>query len=298
MTAPLISSPKFDSKPLNLAMMFEMTPPPPDHVFPGYLAATVGGLVSAGGIGKSTWTLEASTALASQAAGGDLLGLGIQKYGKVLYLAAEDPAEAIWARIHTLAGHLDRTVLPRVVENLEIHSLLGRGGEVDLMSEAFQEWLLERAKGKRLVVLDTLTRFHCLDENKAADAKAIMAVLERSAALTRAAHLFLHHISKAAAFAGLNELQQAARGSSVFVDNSRWLSFVAVMTPAEAEKYGIDEASRWRYVNWNISKQNYSAPLEDEWYERTAGGILRPAKFRTGHDLGKKRPQRKERGDA
>jgi hypothetical protein len=77
----------------------------------------------------------------------------------------------------------------------------------------------------------------------------------------------------------MQELQQSARGSSVFVDNARWASFVASMTKQEAVKLKIEDEDRLKYVKWNVCKQNYSAPIKDLWLERKKGGVLIPTDF-------------------
>jgi len=136
------------------------------------------------------------------------------------------------------------------------------------------DWLIETATGARLIVIDTLSRFHMLDENESSDAKLLMRRMEHIAYKTGAAVLFLHHVNKGSVAAKTIDQQQAARGSSVLIDDARWSSFLAVMTEKEAATMGYDDVSRRKYVRWNISKQNYSAPIPDVWLERKAGGIL------------------------
>jgi hypothetical protein len=50
---------------IDVADCFLTEPQPLDFVLPGFLAGTVGGLVSPGGVGKSTFALLASIAIAS-----------------------------------------------------------------------------------------------------------------------------------------------------------------------------------------------------------------------------------------
>jgi RecA-family ATPase len=208
----------------------------------------------------------------------NLLNLEIKKRGKVVILAGEDPADAIHHRLHALGAHLSPAQRAAVVENLRIVPCVGMG--VDLCDA---EWLMlieEQAQGARLMVLDTLTRFHSLDENNAVDAKRIMGSLEGVAARTGCSILYLHHVNKSAAMGGTADLQQAARGSSVFVDNARWLAYVAGMTKDEAEGFGIAEEDRRMFIRWNVSKQNYSAPMQDMWLRRGDGGVLRAVELR------------------
>lgn len=63
-------------------------------------------------------------------------------------------------------------------------------------------------------------------------------------------------------------------GSSAFVDDARWASFLAGMTSKEAKELGYNDTERRRFVRWNISKHNYSAPLNDLWFKRGEGGVL------------------------
>lgn len=262
---------KFDF--IDINDCFETEPPELDFVLPGFLAGTVGGLVSPGGAGKSTFALLAAAAIADSVAGADLLELDIDKHGRVVFLAGEDPALAIRHRLFKLGSHLSKDQRSFIKENLHIAPCAGKG--VDIDDSEWSQIIEEHAEGTRLMVIDTLTRFHSLDENSAQDAKKIMSLLEGIADRTGCSMLYLHHVNKAAATGGMADLQQAARGSSVFVDNARWLSFVACMTKDEAKSYGIDESCRHSYLRWNISKQNYSSPREDSWYQRHSGGILR-----------------------
>jgi RecA-family ATPase len=260
---------------LDLSTMFTTTPAPFDFVLPGLIAGTTGGLISPGGAGKSTFCLEAASSVACHVAGGaDLLGLGETPPGNVLVLAGEDPDIALHHRIHAMGALLSPEQRQSIAEHLDIRPCAGRG--IDITKDEWLRWLMEKAEGKRLVFLDTLTRFHSLDENQACDAKEIMARLEFVAVETGAAIVFPHHVSKAAALGGMSDLQQAARGSSVFVDNARWLSFLAAMTPEEAAAHGVEEQYRRLYVRWNICKQNYAEPISDRWYQRHDAGILLP----------------------
>jgi RecA-family ATPase len=92
---------------IDILQAFEETPPPLDFVLPGLLAGTVGAIVSPGGAGKSMLALELSILVVT---GADLSGfsggVGLP-LGRVVFLAAEDPADAIRHRLHGLGQHLD-----------------------------------------------------------------------------------------------------------------------------------------------------------------------------------------------
>lgn len=256
---------------LDLRRAFLEAPPALDFVLPGLLAGTVGSLVSPGGVGKSFLSLEVGLDVAT---GSRLTGIDIPHRGRVVVFAGEDPSEILMNRLHALGEYLTDAQREDAYERLEIIPLQARCP--DIASAKAIRGLEAAMTGARLAFLDTLTRFHSLDENASGDAKAIMANIEGIAARTRCATVFLHHVSKASALAGMAELQQAARGSSVFVDNARWHSFLAGMSEDEAKDMNIQAVDRHRYVRWNTGKQNYSARGADVWYERQAGGVLVP----------------------
>lgn len=264
---------KFPSR-VNVADCFVTKPQPYDFVLPGLLAGTVGLLTSPGGTGKSLLALQLSCAIGS---GVDHLGFGSYQDGSVLFFAGEDPPESLHHRLYDIGNQYSQPKRDLIASRLDIRCTVGLGA--DLMDGSWFDWISDQAKGRRLVVIDTLSRFHSLDENSAADAKRIMMRLEKVAHETACAILVLHHVSKSSALTGQGDAQQAARGSSVFIDNARWGSFLAVMSKPEADNLKVSEAERRKFVRWNINKQNYSAPIPDTWFERGVGGVLVPADF-------------------
>jgi len=263
-----------------LRTLREMTPTL-DFVLPGLVRGTVGAFVSPGGVGKSYWMLSAALAISCKIkrAGGctplaeriDQLGFPVSQ-GKVVLFAAEDAQEIIALRAQAMLGEVQ-------LNDEDFEYIDCAGLNVDLMVDEWFSQLLAASRGARLVILDTISRFHALDENSTSDAKLLMAQLERLARESGAAVVYVHHTSKNAALAGAGAMQQAARGSSVLVDNARWAAFLAPMTDVEASRFAI-EGSPARYVRWNVSKQNYGAPLEDIWYERQACGVLQAVRMK------------------
>lgn len=258
---------------IDIATAFSTTPKPLDFVLPGMLSGTVGALVSPGGAGKSMMALQLATLVAG---GADLAGFDAAiPHGRVVILAAEDPAEALEHRLHALGGHLDASQRELVAESVDILPLLGYG--FDVMTSEWYDWMLQQARGTRLLIVDTLRRIHTLDENDSGHMAGLLAQLERIVHLTGCTILFLHHSSKAAAMQGQGDVQQASRGSSVLVDNIRWQSYMATMTRDEATKYSVDEDRRGFFVRWGVSKQNYGKPIAECWLQRHEGGVLLPA---------------------
>ena len=257
-----------------LDLMVAFTDPPPriDYVLPNMVAGTVGALVSPGGAGKSMLILQ----LAVQIAGGpDLLGVGELATGAVVYLPAEDPPVAIHHRLHALGAHLTAAQRQVVADGLLIEPLIGKCPNI--MTRDWFDALKRAAEGRRLMILDTLRRFHIEEENASGPMAQVIGRLEVIAADTGCAVVFLHHANKGAAMMGAGDQQQASRGSSVLVDNIRWQSYLSGMTQAEAEEWGVDASQRRFFVRYGISKANYSAPFEECWFRRHEGGVLKPA---------------------
>lgn len=279
---------------LDIRKSFTVQPPPLDFVLPGMIAGTVGALVAQGGAGKSWVALEIAIGVAG---GPDLLGMEFPAQGRVLYLPAEDPALAINHRLYSareaVAGCIDQ-----LTETLEIVPLMGRA--VDLLVPAWADAIERMASGARLVVIDTLRRFHSGDENSAGEMARLLGVLEGICERTGASVLFLHHTAKGAALNGAGDAQQASRGSSVLVDNVRGGQFNLLgMTEADARAHGVDPGDRRSFVRLCQAKANFGQPMADKWYRRMDGGLLVPAQIERRDDdgRGEEAPRtRRERG--
>lgn len=256
---------------LSIPAVLRTSPPPLEFVLPGFLRATVGSLVSPGGVGKSFWALALAMEMGAE---GEisLTGLSPSK-GRVVLFAREDPELILKARIHAVGG-----LNPAGrYSNLDVRCCVGT--PMDILNAECLDEMVSISNGASLVVLDTLSRFHSRDENSSQDMTEVMGGLEVLAKRTGASVLFLHHTNKASVSNGMQGAQQAARGSSVLIDNARWSAFMAVMSEQEAGRYGVPLTERLLYVRWNISKQNYGAPLPDRWYRRGVGGALIPVEL-------------------
>lgn len=264
----------FSNHTVDLLKFANEEPPAYDFVLPGFLAGTVGALISPGGTGKSMLAIEAGLKVCSgiDFTDGCFTESGL---GGVCYLSGEDPEIALWHRFHMLLKLLPPASQEHVAQHFRVIALAGLGITLDSHFEAIEQ----AAKGRRLLILDTLKRLHDKDENSSTEMGKVMNTMERIAKSTGASILFLHHSSKAAALGGQGDSQQASRGSSVLVDNARWQGYLAGMTTAEAEKMGVPAEKKGFYVRYGVSKCNYSAPIPDFWLERRPGGILTKASF-------------------
>lgn len=266
---------------IHVMTAFETTPPKQDFVIPGLVAGTVGALIAPGSTGKSMLALQMACAVASELPTANSTGLDIWEHGPVMYLNIEDPASEIHRRLFALGSRYDLVTRQSIADGLKIWSRLGQ--PTDIMNKRFYKALLKVAQGKRLLVIDTLSRAHALPENDNGAMSNLVSRLESVSRRTGAAVIFLHHTSKAAALNGQGDMQQAARGASALIDNARWCGNLTKMTKDEAEKLSvrtdcapIGEEQRKYFVRYELGKQNYGEVESGQWYQRTGGGILAP----------------------
>lgn len=261
---------------------FTDQPPALDFVLPGFLLGSVGALISPGGTGKSWLALEIAVALAS---GIDIAGLWTQapaslSLGSTVYLAAEDPPEIIAHRLHALGAHLSGPERDAVSERVRIVTLVGAASHVQLINDngipngtAIHQ--LERwATGRRLVILDTIRRFHGANESSSQSMSALLDCLERCATTTKAAILYLHHANKFAIWNNRTDEATASRGSSVLTEHVRWQ---AALTEDKAHTQRTGQPRGTRRTSsliYSITKTNYGSPPQPCMLRRTSHGVL------------------------
>ncbi|MHB1609843.1 MAG: helicase RepA family protein [Acidiferrobacter thiooxydans] len=265
---------------VNILEAFNNEPAPLDFIWPGFLAGTVGTLFAPGATSKSFWAIQAAISVSG---GGDTVGITPGGHGRVVYLAAEDPQPVLQHRLHAIGSRLSPESRVTADGGVDLLSLVGVG--LDVGDAEQHKDLIAFCQGSRLIIIDTISRVHRLDENSNGEMAQLLILLERIARQTGAAVLFLHHISKFASRDRAGGDQFAARGAGALTDNARMGSALSRMTAGEAEKLidktlgsvepvGPDHSAR--YVRMSIPKNNYSAPIADRWYRRDACGVLTP----------------------
>lgn len=255
-----------------------------DWVLPSVRTGQVCILYSPGGTGKSFWALQAAVSIAS---GVDCLGWGFMghqiKRGPVSYISLEDGEQDIGNRLSDIFDVYPELCTDKALDcmkdNLAIQPM--SGANLDLMNLDFHKkgftWKAV-TEGKRLLVIDTFSQAHRGNEMDPSHCSVLIQNLLALASSSNAAVLVLHHTSKASAREG-DTSQQAARGSSVLTDGIRNAHFMAGMTKDELPKWkdakGSALADKSQYVKWGTSKHNASAGLDNVWYHRSQGGVLK-----------------------
>lgn len=265
---------------------FTNPPPELDFAFAGLLAGSVGALVAPGGTGKSMLALNIALAVAT---GFDLTGgrLHVTNTGKVTYLSAEDDIPVIKNRVYHLGKHLNSEIRHLAGDNFFVGSLRGESEAYLLDSNGNEhklgiDCLIRACEGQRLVILDTLRKFHHADENNSGHMSRLLSILEYIAKLTGCSFLIIHHTNKSATTNGNGDKQGASRGSSVLVDNIRYQANLLTMSEIEACENGILSEDAWRYVKYVETKVNYKVKSGDTWLVKKDGGVLVKAEFICG----------------
>ncbi len=269
---------------INLNMLIDSTPPPVRWIIKEFLPRDLLGLlVSPGGTGKTFLLLDLAVSVATAG-----YFLGDKKWcsevpGKVLCVLGEETEDEIHRRISKILKekNLSDEGKRLLKENLTLVSAHGinpalisfktfRDGDNEDGSEFF-ETLMKDVKQKKydLIILDPLSRFFKADENDSRHATMFVETLEK---LKRAndndlehkgtSILVAHHSNKGA-LKGENN-QGSARGSSAFVDGSRWVVTLQRMNDDHIckdkglKKVVMKERPYW--IKMESVKANYLAP--------------------------------------
>jgi RecA-family ATPase len=264
---------------------------------PGVLPlGKVGGIIAAGGIGKTM--LMVDLILAEATGTRWLQTFSCPEQGRVLALVGEEDAEEMWRRIFNVArgrltpppGELDLDLTAPIAEvpsrfpaegDVSVAPLAGvpcalleRDATGNTSETTFLHWLRDyvvRTGPWKLIILDPLSRFGGPDvERDNAIGTRFIQALESLATLTGATVLFTHHTTKAHGA----ESGRGGRGSSSIYDGCRWeVSLEATKVPLD------DPEMRERLgdlVTLTFTKSNYSRKAEPLALRRDDGGPLVP----------------------
>lgn len=262
---------------INTKLAFEEDAADLDFVLDGIVAGTVGAVVAAGATGKSFMMLSAVIDVAT---GKNMIGLNAKESTNgCVYLTIEDPAQVLHKRLHQIGKELTQEekekVNSRVIFESQVGSMLHLVDQVGHPNRQLIEDMCVAFQGKRLVVLDTLRRFHAANENDSGPMAVLIGCLEEIAARTGAAIVFLHHVNKASIQTGSGGSQAASRGSAVLTDNIRCQLNLSLIDDKTAQKYGIPDSEKHLYVQLVNAKPNYQARTSEFFLKRNKNGVLK-----------------------
>lgn len=244
---------------------------PLSFVWNGFVDGSVGCLVAPGSTGKSFFALEAAIEVVAPDLGKNFLNLGVRHCGSVALFNAEDDEQVVRTRMHACTSLIPKE-FDKNLQNLNYYAL--RGMQPNIADERWLSRVSRWSEGKKLVIFDTLTRWHRADENSNDQMSEVLGYFELLSSRTGAAVLFLHHVNKSSARDGAVDEQQSSRGAAAITDNCRWQGFLQTLTKKEAEKLKIADDIRKQFVSFGGAKENYGQATNLRWYKRAQGGVL------------------------
>jgi len=265
----------------SVARFLKAPPPSQEYVLEDLLPrGVVGGIMAAGGVGKSFLLLQIAFALATATTFGPFRPTGKIK---TLYVAGEDPEWELHRRAYLIADQMGLSGSPGLSENLAPVSTVGQIGPLIALDENSNpattpayDWLrssIEALAGLEVLILDPMSRFYGLNENDNSHATAWIFALERLAQAHGLTVLFAHHEPKSARTMELRD--SAGRGASALRDGCRWTAALRWMTDKDAERYEVNPRD---FVEFDVPKANYSPLLPaSTYFRRGPGGVLEPA---------------------
>jgi hypothetical protein len=278
-----------------------------EYVFtlPGLPLNKVGILHSIGGVGKSYWAMQSCFQVAA-AGSCDFEFNAISSNpappgGRVVYISFEDDERDFGRRAQAFYKSFQDSDKKYFAEDTaetfdfiymdDAICYFDRNSEDIAFTNAFKH-LAEYLKELKctnppvhLIVFDTLSRVHRMDENSNKEMAALISWFERLASWLGCSILILHHDNKSSMnLTERNESSSSAaiRGASALSSNVRWHASLRVMSQTEALKNGIPDEQRRNYLRIELDKTSYSPPIEGVWLRRIDGGVLRAAEIQSG----------------
>jgi AAA domain len=230
-------------------------------------------LIASGGAGKTALRI---TQLIALAIGKALTKEHVFTRCRVLLLTLEDDLDEADRRITATCLHhgVDRRELDGW---MFVSSPGARGGklmQIDKLGRPVVSGLAARleheitANKLDLVCLDPFVKTHSVEENSNSLIDEVIQILADLASKHDVAIDAPHHLSK-----GTSDPGNAGRGrgASSMVDGMRLVYTLSVMTPEEANGYGISEAERRLLIRMDSGKVNITPPMSEAKWFRLVG---------------------------
>lgn len=225
-------------------------------------------LVAPGGTGKSVYAMAVALALAARRS---ILGDHIFAPVNVALINLDDPMDELDRRVAAimLAHRIRREDLEGrlFLEDCDGHGLTlaapARDESGFYVANPDEKELTDLicANDIGLIVCDPFAESHTLEENSNPQMIQAAAVWRRIARATNCAVLLVHHVRKGE-IAGID----AARGAKAVTDSARIGLLMTVMSPAEAEEFGISDDDRLGYVRLDDAKRNMAPAAKARWF--------------------------------
>lgn len=265
---------------------YQVKPEPIEFIWTGFKKNTVGLMTSPGGTGKSFLALQLGLSVANACPIFNWIPDYIFsfKHSKVLYLSAEDDEQIVHTRMYELLKLCSNEEMKRIQNHFYIQCLSGSGFNLFGQNEQYTaehnhkcvEQLTQIAENFDLIIVDTLTKIHCADENSNGEMSALLRIFEKIAKEKECSFFILHHTNKNSMTKGETDEQSSSRGASALVDNVRYHITLSKMSKKERDEHDTNE-DRSFFVKLSHSKLNYTKPIHDFWLKKHDGGVMKKA---------------------
>ena len=275
---------------MSVAELIDKPSIPVDMLIKNFIATgIVAGLVAQGGTGKSFFSLQLATAIATGTGVCNIESFEAQM-GKVVYISAEDDLQIIQPRLKEIIKQLNysKKDIEKIIENLYVRSVIGeetlltkKENTSDCVRTDYLKKVIstvKQFKNCKAIIIDPVNSFRGGDENSSSDNQRFLEACRSIAKKTGATIILIHHANKESSRNGNND-QNAARGSSAFTDGLRAQINMSKMNSNDKSKFGLSDEEMLSYVKFSLTKTNYTKPSGDIWLKRTEEGALIYAKL-------------------
>lgn len=241
------------------------------HYIRGYVSTTIG----RPGLGKSALALAEVLDMAS---GRRILDHQERDPLRVWYIG-EDPADEIERRV-AAACALHRIGADEIAGRLFVNSTLDlpplriaeQGARGPVVNDATIGALRAEITARQIDVLvaDPLIKFHSVPESDPGAMEVLMRAFSELASATNTAVETPHHTRKPAPGTAAAATVDDGRGASSIIGAVRSARVLNAMTQAEAERAGVVEGDRWRYVRIDDGKVNMKPPEAARWFQHAS----------------------------
>lgn len=260
-------------------------------------------LISPGGVGKSTFTINAALAVATGRK--DILDIPIQRPAGAWIFNNEDDQDELLRRtyaamrLHNISPQdLNRRLFLNSGQNRPLTvARRVKAGDASIITpadaDAFTGHLI--ANDIKLAVIDPFIETHDADENDNGQIAAVARIYRQIAQYAQCAVILVHHTRKHPSASPDTAVGDAdsGRGAGALMNVARVGLTLYGMSAEAAKRLRVPENERWRYVRLDDAKQNLSVKKEGveyaQWFEKV-GVDLETSEDGVSEQVGALRP--------
>lgn len=240
-----------------------------------YLYADVAGLISPGGVGKTTMLLREAVSIVL---GRPLWGMAVDSPGWILFVTKEDPRERLGARLREIMRAMGLSIpeQQRVIENVIPLDVTGTPHKLTMVKDGNIVWqglVDEITKTYRddppvMIIFDPLVSFGADEGMVNTNEQALIEVARCLVRELGSCVRYVHHSGKANAREGTTD-QYTGRGGSALPDGCRMVSVLAAWNGSDPLPMGCASGDGIGIFRLERPKLSYSPPgLPTIWIRR------------------------------